>query len=267
MANIGNGHGMFKRINHYWRILGTGISFVVFGIGGILFRIIVFPLLNILIWNQQLRIIYARRIIRFAFRVFADLMSFLGVLRYNIHGLERLERKGLLILANHPTLIDTVFLMAFVKQADCIIKSALWHNPFTRGSVRAAGYICNDDGPGLIEDCSASLNNGNNLIIFPEGTRTARDGIMEFKRGAANIAVRGKHNVTPIVIRSVPLTLVRGEKWWQVPPTKPVITIEVQEDIEVQTFLTRAGSEILAARQLTEYLQDYFMKENNNAKT
>lgn len=48
-----------------------------------------------------------------------------------------LERQGLLILANHPTLIDTVFLMAFVKHADCIVNNNLWRNPFTGGPVRS----------------------------------------------------------------------------------------------------------------------------------
>lgn len=242
------------KFNYYWRIIATGVSFLSFGIGGLLLRMIVFPLLNISIRKRDLRISFARDIVRFSFRGFIKLMSLLGVLCYDIRGLERLERRGLLILANHPTLIDTVFLMAFVKQADCIVKSSLWRNPFTRGPVRAAGYICNDNGPGLIEDCIASLRNGSNLIIFPEGTRTQRNGMIIFKRGAANIAVRSRCHVTPVAIRCTPPTLTKGEKWWEVPPKIPCFTIEVQEDICVTDDVT--------PRQLTRYLQDYFMKEN-----
>lgn len=248
-----------RHINYYWRIIGTGISFLTFGIGGLLLRMIVFPLINILIWKRELRISFARNIIRFSFRGFIELMQLLGVLCYDLTGLERLERKSLLILANHPTLIDTVFLMAFVKQADCIVKSSLWRNPFTHGPVRAAGYICNDNGPDLIEDCIASLHNGSNLIIFPEGTRTQRDGMITFKRGAANIAVRSRCNITPVVIRCIPPTLSKGEKWWEVPPKIPHFSIEVKEDIKVSKDLT--------ARQLTHYLQDYFMKEDQHHAT
>ncbi|WP_040502940.1 lysophospholipid acyltransferase family protein, partial [Herbaspirillum lusitanum] len=165
-------------LNKYWRVGGTAISFIAFGVGGIVLRLMIFPLLNLIVRDEQSRILWARRIIRLAFRAFVELMSALGVLSYRISGRERLQRKGLLILANHPSLIDTVLLMAFVEQADCIVKSALWRNPFTRGPVRAAGYISNAHGPELVDDCISSMRSGGNLIIFPEGTRTPADGNM-----------------------------------------------------------------------------------------
>ncbi|MFC5474840.1 lysophospholipid acyltransferase family protein [Paraherbaspirillum soli] len=252
---------MLKRLGRYWRILATGFSFFVFGVGGLLLRISVFPLLNLMVWERRRRVLIARHVIRLAFRAFVGLMRGLGVLHYEIRGLERLERQGLLILANHPTLIDTVFLMAFVKRADCIVKSRLWQNPFTGGPVRAAGYISNDHGTGLVEDCVASLQQGGNLIVFPEGTRTPADGVVSLKRGAANIAVRSRSNVTPVLIRCSPPTLGKGGKWWQVPPVAARFSIEVKEDIEVQAFLARADGEALAARHLTAHLQDYFRKE------
>jgi 1-acyl-sn-glycerol-3-phosphate acyltransferase len=254
---------LLTRLDHYWRILATGLSFAAFGIGGLAMRILIFPLLNLLIWKRQLRTRLARTVIQIAFRGFVGLMRGLGVLRYRITGLERLQRGGLLILANHPTLIDTVFLMAFVKRADCIVKSALWNNPFTHGPVRAAGYIRNDTGVDMLEDCIASLSNGSNLIIFPEGTRTPADGVVNLKRGAANIAIRGGRNVTPVLIRCTPPTLGKGEKWWRVPTRWVQFSIDVQEDIDVRPFIDGAGNDTLAARHLTEYLEDYFNREGN----
>jgi 1-acyl-sn-glycerol-3-phosphate acyltransferase len=260
----GNGTGVFmlSRVDCYWRVFGTAFNFFVFGLGGLALRVLVFPLINLLIWERQLRTLLARNVIRYAFRGFIGLLRMAGILRYEIAGLERLERKGLLILANHPTLIDTVFLMAFVKQADCIVKSALWRNPFTHGPVRAAGYISNDSGVGLIEDCIGSLENGSNLIIFPEGTRTPANGEINLKRGAANIAIRGGWNVTPIVIRCSPPMLGKGVRWWRVPTRRSHFRIEVREDIDVLSFIADAGSEVLAARRLTDFLQNYFIKEN-----
>jgi 1-acyl-sn-glycerol-3-phosphate acyltransferase len=124
--------------------------------------------------------------------------------------------------------------------------------------VRAAGYICNDRGPELIEDCIASLRAGGNLIIFPEGTRTPRGAAPALKRGAANIAVRGARAVTPVLISCEPPTLGKGEKWWRVPPRRVLIRIDVQEDLAIETFIGGGASEVMAARQLTEFLQDYF---------
>ncbi|MFL9923332.1 lysophospholipid acyltransferase family protein [Herbaspirillum lusitanum] len=271
-----------QQLNRYWRIAATGLSFAAFGIGGLLLRLLVFPLLNLLVRDRRRRMLIARRIIRMAFRAFVELMRGLGVLRYEMTGLERLQRKGLLILANHPTLIDTVLLMAFVDQADCIVKNALWRNPFTHGPVRAAGYISNAQGPELIDDCINSIRAGSNLIIFPEGTRTPADGNISFKRGAANVAVRGLCAITPAVISCHPATLSKGNKWWDVPATIPHFRVEIRQDIDLALAIGHsasmspsvAGTDIdlntnvasdnptAAARQLTHYLQHYFMKES-----
>jgi 1-acyl-sn-glycerol-3-phosphate acyltransferase len=248
-------------LSRCWRVVATGLSFSVFGVGGLLLRLLVFPLLNVFVRRPQKRVVLARGVIRIAFRAFVWMMQTLGVLRYEIIGGERLQRGGLLILANHPSLIDTVFLMAFVKRADCIVKGRLWNNPFTRGPVQAAGYINNDAGLDLIEDCIASLRRGDNLIIFPEGTRTPQDGAILLKRGAANVAVRGGRDVTPVVIRCEPATLGKGEKWWRVPPRRVQFRIEVREDIAIQRFIADGTAETIAARRLTDYLQHYFTEE------
>ena len=249
---------MCERCARYWRVLATGLSFAAFGIGGLVLRIAVFPCLDLLVWRRARRVALARTVIRLTFRAYIALMRGLGVLRYEIHGLEKLERGGLLILANHPTLIDTVFLMAFVKRADCIVKAALWNNPFTRGPVRAAGYINNADGLDLVADCIASLRRGNNLIIFPEGTRTGADGVIAFKRGAANIAVRGARDITPVLIDCQPPTLGKGGKWWRVPARRAQFCITVRDDLAIDPFIRGGASEVLAARALTAFLQHYF---------
>lgn len=241
----------------YWRVFGTGLSFVAIGIGGIF----VFPVLNFVIRSRERRAMIARHMIRFTFRCIVSLMRVMGVFRYEINGRERLERHGLLILANHPTLIDIVFLMAFVKRADCIVKSRLWRNPFTHATVRAAAYVRNDDhGVRLIEDCVAAVRRGGNLIIFPEGTRTPASGSISLKRGAANIAVRAQCNVTPVLIRCMPPMLVKGEKWWRLPSSPSHFSIEVREDINIRPFIAGAGSHVLAARHLTDYLEEYFTR-------
>lgn len=253
---------MRDQLGRYWRVCATGLSFAAFGIGGLLLRVLVFPCLNLLLPEPSRRVGAARSIIRLAFRGFVGLMRGLGVLRYEIVGLERLDRGGLLILANHPTLIDTIFLMAFVKRADCIVKAHLWNNPFTAGPVRAAGYISNENGAELIDACIASLRAGNNLIVFPEGTRTPAGGAITLKRGAANIAVRGLRAVTPVRIACDPPTLGKGDKWWRVPAAHVRFRIEVNEDIDVARFTGADTTEVMAVRHLTDHLQRFFMGEN-----
>jgi 1-acyl-sn-glycerol-3-phosphate acyltransferase len=241
--------------NRFWRVFATGFCFSVFGIGGLLLRVAVFPLFVLIVRHHRRRSALARATIRATFRVFVGLLCRIGVCSLQIEGRERLERRGLLILANHPSLIDVVFLMSLVEHADCIVKGTLVRNPFTRGPVRAAGWVCNDSGPALIDDCIASLRAGNNLIIFPEGTRTpAGQSIGKLQRGAANLAVRGGFAVTPVRIHSAPRMLAKGVPWWRVPPRRGHFRIEVGEDIAVGAHLADQGAQALAARRLNEEL-------------
>lgn len=257
-TGAGNGCTMLNKLSGYWRVFGTGLGFLAVGIGGV----VVFPIFKFCVWGREQRVAKARDLIGLTFRCIVRSMRAMGVFQYEISGLERLERQGLLILANHPTLIDIVFLIAFVKRANCIVKSALWRNPFTRSTVRAAAYIRNDDdGSRLVDDCIAAMQSGSNLIIFPEGTRTSSNGSIALKRGAANIAVRGLRNITPVLIQCTPAMLAKGVPWWRLPLRSSYFKISVEEDIQVQPFVAAAGSDVLAARHLTEHLQHYFREK------
>jgi len=246
---------MLERIERGWRVCATGLCFLLFGTGSLLLRLLVFPLMQLVIWERQQQILLARAVIHWTFRFFIGLMRALGVVSYEVRGREKLQRRGLLILANHPTLIDIVFLMSFVRRADCIVKAELARNPFTRGPVRAAGLVCNDAGPDMIIDCIASLRAGSNLIVFPEGTRTLRGQASRWQRGAANVAVRGGIDVTPVRISVSQPLLGKGERWYRVPRKRAHFIFEVDNDIRVRDFLDQnTGNRALAARRLTDKL-------------
>ena len=250
---------MFDRA---WRIVGTALSFAAFGLGGMLLGLLVFPLLRLLVRDPARLGRLARALIRRMFAGHIGLMHRLGVLSYEILNVERLHRRGQLVLANHPTLIDVVFLVSLIPDADCVVKGRLATNPFTRGPVKATGYIFNDNGAGLVEDCIASVRGGKNLLIFPEGTRTPSGQVLgPLQRGAANIAVRGTLDVTPVLITCAPRTLGKGEKWYLVPSRRFHVRIEVLPDIPVAPYLAGGAAEALAARRLTEDLGETFKTE------
>jgi len=239
--------------NRLWRVAATALCFACFGLGGLLLRVVVFPLFVLAVRDPARRSRLARALIHHLFRGFTWLMCTVGVCRLEVQGRERLARGGLLILANHPSLIDVVFLMSLVERPDCIVKAALARNPFTRGPVRAAGFVFNDSGPGLIDDAVASLRAGNNLIIFPEGTRTPRGAaIGKLQRGAAHLAVRGGLAITPVRIHCQPPMLVKGEPWYRVPERAARFVIEVLDDIDIAP--DAEGAQALAARRLTDDL-------------
>lgn len=258
---------MAERLNRYWRIGATGFCFAVFGLGGLLMGGVAYPMLCLFKGDGRERAIAAKRIICLAQRLFVGLLIGTGILTLEVRGREKLQREGLLIIANHPSLIDVVFLISLIERADCIVKAALVENPFTRGPIRAAGYVVNNSGSGLVEDCIASLRAGNNLIIFPEGTRTPLSGEAKLQRGAANIAVRGKFDITPVRIRCAPPMLMKGEKWYRVPVRRAHFLIEVDDDIPICEFAADERAEALAARHLTDFLAAYFFPESCRAQS
>ncbi len=252
--------GPAARINYLWRLFATGLSFGVFGLGGVLIPLFCTPWLYLTIRDRHRRQRVARRLVHRVFRLFIHMMAGLGVLHWQTRGLEKLNRDGLLILANHPTLIDVVFLVAFVPNANCIVKGRLLNNPAMRGFIALTGYISNERGGGLLAGAAKTLNEGGNLLIFPEGTRTRPGRPLRFQRGAANVAVRCRADITPVVIHCNPPTLSKEHKWYHIPPRAFVMTFEVKDDIAIAPFLGDAAP--VAARRLTHFLENFYTEEN-----
>lgn len=237
-----------------WRLLCTAVAFTSFGIGGVLLGVVVFPVLTLLERDRERLRRRSQRVVHHAFRLFIGFMHRSGLLDYRITNAQALREPGQLIVANHPTLIDVVFLIALVPEADCVVRAGLRDNPFTRFPVRAAGYIGNDGSSGVIDRCVASLAAGRSLIVFPEGTRSVPGRPLRFQRGAAWIALRSGAPLRPVRIRCEPVTLTKGEPWFRIPPRRPRWTIEVGAAINPRSFAADGVPEPLAARRLTQHL-------------
>ena len=255
---------MKSRLNAVWRLFATGASFTLFGLGGLLFGVLAFPPL-LLITDRMLRRRIARRAIQKMFRFFIEFMRIFGVLSYELSGFSQLHgRRGMLVIANHPTLLDVVFLVAFLDDVDCIVKKEIFKNPFMLGPVATAEFIPNDtDNPEqFINLCVSRLNEGANLIIFPEGTRTVTHQGYRLQRGASNIAIRSDTAPTPILISCHPPTLRKGEKWYKIPHQKMHFSLRVQPDFPIHPYTECNPS--IAARRLTQDLTLYFSESIPN---
>lgn len=245
---------------YYWRLLATAASFALFGLGGLCLRVLVFPLLSCLPGDALRHRRRARRTISQLFWLFIRFMARTGVLTYQLNGVERLGRPGQMIIANHPSLIDVVFLISLVRDANCVVKQSLWRNPFTRGPVRASQYIGNDGSADMLETSAQALRDGQTLIIFPEGTRTQPGQPPAFHRGAAAIALRGASVITPVTIQVSPTTLTKAEPWYHIPRCRVHFQLSVGRDIDPQAFAA-LGPAPVASRRLNDHLHQYFVKE------
>ena len=247
---------MEERETYFWRIFATGVCFTLFGLGGLILGLFVFPATMLLPGDPVRRRARMRSLVQRALRLFVRVMNGVRVISYEFRGSERLGRPGQLIIANHPTLLDVVFIVAFTPAPCCIVKSAMFRNPFTRRVVRAAGYISNSPTDEMIHGAAAALRSGDSLVMFPEGTRTRPGRPLQFHRGAASVAVHAAEVLTPVYVRCEPLLLPKFVPWYRVPPRRPHFTLEVGQDIDLAAY--RGLPPPKASRLLNAWLQAHF---------
>lgn len=221
-------------LDRLWRLFGTAFSFALFGVAGLFLALVYFPLVNLFVWNRDRREAICQTTVHKAFHAYINVMRGLGVLTYEIHGAEILkEARGAVVVANHPSLIDVIMLMAFMRRTRAVVKEAVAKNPFMAGVVRGARYIPNmGDADKLIADCADALKQGYNLCIFPEGSRTPEGEKRRYQRGFSYVAMDANAQVIVCTIRVEPPTLRKGELWRSIPIRRPHWTVRVHERID-----------------------------------
>lgn len=219
--------------------------------------------LSLLPINKQLKQRKLRRVIKRLCRFYVDLMQFLGLMEYRLQREteEQTESiKGHLVISNHSMLIDALFILAYVDNLCCVVKHQLTLNPFTRLVVSFAGYISNSSDD-FIDQATAKLAAGENVLIFPEGTRNTYNTQLEFKRGAANIAVISLCPVLPILVLPNPRALQRGESWYQLPSKKSLVHLHIKRPLLLDDCIDTSLPRTLQYRRLTEYWHNYYRSE------
>jgi 1-acyl-sn-glycerol-3-phosphate acyltransferase len=241
---------------YYVRVLSTGLSFLLFGVVGTFLGIVVVPLLLAVPGSKKSRRSRVRRMVRLAFRSLVGFMNQTGAISYSFSGAARLGRPGQLVIANHPSLIDIVLLVAFVPGAACVVKRAAWRNPSMVAAVHGAGYVPNAATDSMIDGASALLGSGECLIMFPEGTRTVPGQSAHFHRGAASVALRAARVVTPVFIDVRPAHLSKSVPWYKVPASRPHYTLSVGPDIDPAPYRARPAP--IESRRLNAYFKSCY---------
>jgi 1-acyl-sn-glycerol-3-phosphate acyltransferase len=243
----------------HWRLFVTGLSYLSFGIGAFIVGTVLLPIVKLIPAPRDVKRRRARAVMSASLRFFIGIMHGGKALTYEVHGRERLGRPGQMVVANHPTLIDVVFLLAFMPAAGCVVKQGLWRNPLTRWAVTLVEFIPNDNAAGMIEGASRALNEQQTLIFFPEGTRTRPNEPMVFHRSAANVALRAAVTVTPVYIRCKPATLAKSEPWHRIPPRRPHFSFTVGDDLDLSPY--RQTPLPIGSRAFNEHLHQHFQQE------
>ena len=160
-----------------------------------------------------------RATIAHGYRFFWRIAAASGMLRLDTAALDTLrDEGGLIVVANHPSMLDALMLMARLPKSACIMKASLGRNPFLGPGARLARYIRNDSAFGMVQCAVHDLQDGGQLVLFPEGTRTTRWPINPFHASFALIAARAQAPVQAVFIDTCSPYLGKGWPLWRLPP-------------------------------------------------
>jgi 1-acyl-sn-glycerol-3-phosphate acyltransferase len=253
---------MIAALNYYWRLAVTAACFVLFSAGAALVSLVILPVLVVAPGGAEARVRRVRRMISALFAVLVALLKATGVMRLELRGAERLQHaSAVLVLANHPSYIDVLVLLSAMPRATCVVKGALWANPFVAAVITAAGYIRNSAPEQVIEDCERALRAGYAVIMFPEGTRSRPHEPLKFLRGAAQIALRSRRPIVPVLLQFDPPTLTNGSRWYDIPARPFRFCVTVRDELAPASLADLRQPPVVAARRLTHALESYFTQE------
>jgi 1-acyl-sn-glycerol-3-phosphate acyltransferase len=189
--------------------------------------------LSIFLWSIAATVLYpllprtvGSRLGRFTimvlFRGFLGVLQASGIVKCDLSALDALRNQGALIIApNHPTMLDAVLVVSRLPRVVCIMKAGIWDNLILGGGARLAAYIRDDVPFTMIRTAAATLRAGNQLLVFPEGTRTRPQAGYHFKGGFALIAKTARVPVQTVFIETNSPFLGKG---WPL-LTKPVFPL------------------------------------------
>ncbi|MCR4631711.1 MAG: 1-acyl-sn-glycerol-3-phosphate acyltransferase [Treponema sp.] len=254
------GHKDLPKIKNYFTYfifcLMKIISIIYFGVGAVVLALFVFPFIRVFSFKKKEDFgVLARAYVSHTFRVF------LGSLNLTRTSIRKVEDKqafrnihSKIIVANHPSLLDFVYIMSLVPNSTCIVRGSLTHTPL-RGVIKQA-YITNttefDD---VLVECKKLTDQGCNVIIFPEGTRTPRHGQNNYKKGAARIALYCGCDVQPVFIGgSDKYGLGKHDPLWSYNHVERyVYDFKLLPTISIEEY--KGLSEPIAAKRLTEKME------------
>ena len=197
-------------------------------------------------------VVVGRAAISSVYRGFWACAQWLGLMRIDYNALDVLSRDaGLIIAANHPSMLDALLVIARVPRGICIMRSSLMRNPFLGAGARLARYIRNEPPRGMIRSCITNLQAGGQLVLFPEGTRTVQTPINPFRPGITLIAHMAQVPIQTVFIEARSPYLGKGWPIWRTPQFPVVLKVRLG-----QRFAPEADHQGLLKR-----LESYFAEE------
>ncbi len=193
-----------------------------------------------------------RRVVRgWSYIVLGFTKGIVGI-NHEFRGLEHLPEGSVILASKHQSAWDTAIFYLLVPDPIYVMKKELLAIPFWGWYARRAQSIAVDRSAGasalksLVADGKATVGRGNQIIIFPEGTRTAPGTHYPYQPGIAALYAKTQAPVVPVALNSGLFWPRRGFK--KMPGTIVVELLEpMPEGLDRRTFMAELERRIETA--------------------
>jgi 1-acyl-sn-glycerol-3-phosphate acyltransferase len=175
-----------------------------------------------------------------------------------------LSTRSSVIVCNHISYIDSIFLISLFKRHTTIVKTRLFHIPIMSALLKRSGYIpSKSTGPladlmvRRMETLCRELAAGANLIVFPEGTRSRTGAIGAFNPGAFKLARLCRAPIQVLIIRNTEKLFKPGRFLFN---TRRYNTISLESVARIIPDYEQDGFSLAA---LMEQVRDMIEARNN----
>lgn len=126
--------------------------------------------------------------------------------KVNVIGAENIPKESCVFIGNHQGNFDVLILAGYIdKQIGFIAKKELEKFPFVSYWMKQMHCVFMDredprDSVRSIIEGVENLKNGYSMGIYPEGTRSQGDEMLEFKKGAMKLATKAGVPIVPVTI-------------------------------------------------------------------
>jgi 1-acyl-sn-glycerol-3-phosphate acyltransferase len=138
--------------------------------------------------------------------------------RLRIEGKWPEGRRAYVVVANHQSMLDILMLSRLPREMKWIAKEELFGIPWAGWMMRLAGDIPirrgdAESGGEALAKAKDYLARGMSVMIFPEGTRSAKGTLLPFKSGAFRLALEAQVPILPIAVHGTAQGMPKGGPW------------------------------------------------------
>ncbi|MDD8018522.1 MAG: lysophospholipid acyltransferase family protein [Bacteroidota bacterium] len=179
----------------------------------------------------------------------------------SVKGMEKVDRYGNYILvSNHASMFDLPAIMSTFPRVRIMFKKELSYVPFWGWALYLGHHIVVDRKKGSeamksLDRAAKAIQEGGQVLLFAEGTRTRDGKLLPFKRGAFSLAAKSGVPIVPIAINGSFKILPKGS--FDIRPAHIEVVID---DPVPTTGISTREEEVQLMNRVREIIQKNYVE-------